>query len=144
MHLPKQQPEFQELISLSRLSFALCVWWQDNTGHTALRFSFQSSRGEELLCAQVLEVPRAWPAGRLCQLHYGLVFSGLFLIIVQQLMCLKEGIDFEITPAPFLPCVSLGAWQKGSCWRSGKKRKCNGLEKCILYFEKFIHMFLGS
>lgn len=59
----------------------------------------------------------------LCQLHCGLVFSeGLFLIIVQLLVCLKEGIDFEMIPAPLLPCVFVGAWQKGSYWCSGEKR----------------------
>lgn len=65
-----------------------------------------------------------WSAAGLCQLRCGLVLSeGLLLIIVQLLVCLKEGIGSEITPAPFLPCVYLGAWQKGSCWCSGETKR---------------------
>jgi len=112
-------------VSGSALSFRqeFCVSWRDSAGHIRRAFLFTGCRGEELHCTQVLRAPGARAAARLCQLHGALLCSGgLFLVIVQLLVCLKDGTDFEMTSAPFLPCVFLGAWQKGSCWCSGEKR----------------------
>jgi len=37
-----------------------------------------------------------------------------------------EEIGFEVPPAPFLPCVFLGAWQEGSCSCSWENRSVMG------------------
>lgn len=127
MPLPKQQMEFQALLSLLGKSFELCCvclvmgWCGACWACVSL---YRAAEGKSCTLLRYCYMPRAWAAAGLCQLHYGLVFSeGFFLIIGQLLMCLKEGIDFEMTPAPFLPCVFLGAWQKGSYWCSGEKKR---------------------
>lgn len=114
---PSSSQSFRPLFTF--LSFAVCLLTGQYRAHWCL-FPFpEQQRGRVAPCSGTGEHDLQ---GTCASYTMGLSFSGLLLIIVQQLMCLKEGIDFEITPAPFLPCVSLGAWQKGSCWCSGEKR----------------------